>query len=189
MTGRASETTMMNEAGENRSDMSPMTGPRIALVVAMARNGVIGHEGKLPWRLPDDLKHFKALTTGHTIIMGRRTWESIGGRPLPNRRHVVITRQPNYSVDGAEVVHSFEEALERTGGEAQVFVVGGQEIYELALPRAHRLYLTLVDAAPEGDARFPEVDWSQWRTVDQTDHPADERHAHGMRFTTMDRRK
>ena len=136
----------------------------------MAENGVIGRGGQLPWHLSADLQRFKRLTMGHTIVMGRKTWESIG-RPLPGRRMVVITRQSGYRVEGVEVVGSLDEALAlaRAAGDDEAFIIGGAEIYRLALPRADRLYMTLVLAEVEGDTKFPDVDWETWaRTETET---------------------
>jgi dihydrofolate reductase len=137
----------------------------VTIVAAVARNGVIGADGGLPWHLPDELRTFKETTLGHVLVMGRRTYESIG-RPLPGRTTVVLTRQPGWSAGADEVVvaHDLDTALERAGtlGD-EVFVVGGAEVYAAALGRADRLLLTFVDLAPEGDATFPDVDWSGWR--------------------------
>ncbi|HZO64187.1 MAG TPA: dihydrofolate reductase [Kribbellaceae bacterium] len=141
----------------------------VTLVAAVARNGVIGSSNDLPWYIPDDLKHFKQLTMGHTLVMGRKTYDSIG-RPLPGRTTIVITRQPDWSVDGVTVARSIEEALELADGN-DVYVAGGGEIYALALPYADRLELTEVDQTPDGDIHFPAVDWSQWHETarDQRD--------------------
>lgn len=138
--------------------------PRLSLVVAVARNGVIGVNGQLPWRLPEDLKRFKALTLGHTLVMGRKTHESIG-RLLPGRRTIIVSRNPAYRIEGATVVPSVEAAIAAATGESEVFVVGGGEIYALALPLADRLLVTEVDLVPEGDAFFPPVDRSRWHEV------------------------
>lgn len=162
-----------------------MDTPRIAVVAALARNRVIGRGNRLPWHLPDDLRHFKRLTSGRAIVMGRRTWESLPGL-LPDRAHVVVTRDPAYRAQGAQVVHSLDAALAAAGGE-EVFVVGGAELYALALPRAVRLHLTLVDAEVEGDAFFPEIDPAQWREVAREPHAADERHAYPFAFVTLER--
>ena len=162
-----------------------MAAPRIAIVAAVARNRVIGRGNALPWRLPDDLRHFKRLTLGRPIVMGRRTWESLPG-VLPQRRHVVVTRDPAYSAPGADVVHSLEDAVAAVGGE-EVLVVGGAELYALALPLAQRLYLTLVEADIEGDALFPMLDPAQWREVAREPHPADDRHAYPFSFVTLER--
>jgi dihydrofolate reductase len=160
--------------------------PRISLVAAVADTGVIGRGGALPWRLPADLKHFKTLTTGGTIVMGRRTFESIG-RPLPNRRSVIITRQRDYTQPGALVVHSLDEAIQSAAGESELFIIGGRAIYETALPRADRLYLTRVHGRIEGDVFFPDWNGSDWRLVERRDHPADEKHAYAMTFETYAR--
>jgi dihydrofolate reductase len=162
-----------------------MDTPRIAVVAAVARNRVIGRGNRLPWHLPDDLRHFKRLTLGRPIVMGRRTWESLPGL-LPDRTHIVVTRDPAYRAQGAQVFHSLDAALAAAGGE-EVFVVGGAELYALALPRAVRLCLTLVDAEVEGDVFFPKIDPAQWREVAREAHAADERHAYPFAFVTMER--
>jgi dihydrofolate reductase len=162
-----------------------MDEPRIAVVAAVARNRVIGRGNRLPWHLPDDLRHFKRLTLGRPIVMGRRTWESLPGL-LPDRTHIVVTRDRAYRAPGAQVVHSLDAALAAAGGE-EVFVVGGAELYALALPRAARLYLTLVDAEVEGDVLFPPIDPAQWREVVREPHAADERHAYPFAFVTVER--
>ena len=141
-----------------------MAVPRLTLIAAVARNGVIGKDNALPWRLPEDLKRFKALTMGHPIVMGRKTWESLG-RPLPGRSNIVITRDKNYRVEGATVVHSVESALEMAQDATEVFVIGGAEIFTMTLPRANCLQLTELDADFDGDVRFPAFDRSQWRTT------------------------
>lgn len=162
-----------------------MAQPRIAIIAALARNRVIGRGNRLPWHLPDDLRHFKRLTLGRPIIMGRRTWESLPGL-LPDRTHIVITRDAQYRADGAVVVHSLDEALAVAGGE-EALVVGGAQLYGLALPRASRLYLTLVEAEVEGDAFFPETDPAAWREIAREPHAADERHAYPFAFVTLER--
>ena len=128
--------------------------PRLSLIVAVARNGVIGKDNRLPWHIPEDLKHFRALTMGHHIIMGRRTWESIG-RPLPGRASVVITRDPGYKAPGAVVARSLAEALAACAGDDEVFVIGGAGIFQEALASADRIYLTEVQAEYAGDVWFP----------------------------------
>ena len=147
--------------------------PRLSLIVAMARNRVIGRDGKLPWHLPADLKRFRALTMGHHILMGRKTWESIG-RPLPGRTSIVITRTAGYAAAGATVVHSLSEALESARGDSEVFVIGGAEVYRDALPLADRIYLTELQADFEGDVLFPPLAPGQWRAGDREHHPAEE---------------
>ncbi len=159
---------------------------RVSLVAAVAQNGVIGRDGELPWRLPGDLRYFKALTLGKPVVMGRKTWESIG-RPLPDRRNVVITRSPEYAADGAEVVSSPEAALSLLAGEAEVMVIGGEAVYRAFLDRATRIYLTEVDANVEGDARFPDLDRSEWVEAFREAHAPDERHEHPYSFTRLDR--
>jgi dihydrofolate reductase len=146
--------------------------PRLSLIVAMARNRVIGRDGKLPWHLPADLKRFRALTMGHHILMGRKTWESIG-RPLPGRTSIVITRTPGYAAAGATVVHSLSEALESARGDSEIFVVGGAEVYRDALPLADRIYLTELQADFEGDVAFPEIAADQWSFLEREHHAAE----------------
>ena len=136
----------------------------LCLIVAMSENRVIGRHGGLPWRLSSDLRRFKRLTMGHHLLMGRKTFESLGRR-LPGRTSVVITRQTGYTAAGAIVAASLEEAQQRAAGDAQVFVIGGGEIYRLALPRADRIYLTLIHAQVDGDTLFPELPAADWRLV------------------------
>jgi len=143
--------------------------PRICLIVALAANRVIGKNNALPWHLPADLKRFKALTTGHPVVMGRNTHESIG-RPLPGRRNLVITRDRDYSAPGCEVVHSLDEAIAACRGALDIFIVGGAELYRESLPRAHRLELTEIRAEFEGDATFPEFSLEQWRETAREIH-------------------
>jgi dihydrofolate reductase len=135
--------------------------PRISLLVAVARNGVIGAAGGMPWHLPEDLKRFKALTLGHTLVMGRKTHESIG-RLLPGRRTVIVTRNPDYRVEGATMAGDLPAALAAAAHDAEIFVVGGGEIYAQALPFADRLLVTEIDLAPAGDTMFPAIDPAQW---------------------------
>jgi len=157
----------------------------LALVWAMDKHRVIGREGRLPWHLPADLRRFKAITLGHTVIMGRRTFASIG-RPLPERRNLVLSRDSAFDAAGVTVCTDLEQAL-RVAGSDPVFVIGGAEVYRSALPRADRLHVTLVDAAVEGDVRFPDYDESAWRLVAAESHPADARNAHAMRFLEFER--
>jgi len=164
----------------------PRPGPVISLIVAMARNGVIGRDNRLPWRLPADLAHFKAVTMGKPMVMGRKTWESLPGL-LPGRRHIVVTRDPDYRADDCTLVHSLEQAIAAAGDVPEVMIVGGGTIYKEMLPRADRLYLTLVDVAVEGDARFPRIDFSEWRECARESHPADERNAHAYTFVELER--
>jgi len=159
---------------------------RISLVVAVAQNGVIGRDGELPWHLPDDLKAFKRITLGRPVLMGRKTWESIG-RPLPGRHNVVITRQPDYVADGATVVESPESALELLADEPEIMVIGGGAIYRAFLDRADRIFLTRVEMTVDGDATFPVLDPGDWTEVSREYHPADERHAAGFTLLSLDR--
>ena len=146
---------------------------RLSLIVAMARNRVIGRDGQLPWRLPADQQRFKALTMGHHIIMGRKTWESIG-RPLPGRVSVVVTRNKAYAAAGARVVRSLAEALALVREDAEAFVIGGGELYAQALPLAERIYLTELQDAYAGDVFFPPLAQAQWRAVQREQHPAED---------------
>ncbi len=160
---------------------------RLALIAAVARSGVIGRDGDLPWRLPADLKQFKARTLGRPVIMGRKTWESLRG-PLPGRLNLVVTRQAGYVAEGAEVAASLEEAVARAERESdEAFVIGGADLYAAALPSADRLVITHVEADVEGDTRFPEVDWSRWRLLSEEAHPADARHAYPFRVAVYER--
>lgn len=161
---------------------------RLSLIAAVSENGIIGRGGELPWHLPADLRRFKALTMGHHLLVGRKTWESIG-RPLPGRTMVVISRRPGYAPAGVRVARSLEEAvaLAAAAGEEEAFVGGGEALYRAALPQADRLYLTRVGAEVPGDARFPAWREEEWELVAHEDHPADERHAFPFRFLTYDR--
>jgi dihydrofolate reductase len=151
--------------------MSKENRPRIYLIAAVAANGVIGRHGRLPWHLPEDLKHFKRLTLGHPIIMGRRTWESLGG-PLPGREHIVVTRTPGYEAPGAAVASSLDAALALCAGEPVVFVTGGSELFAEALPLAAGLVLTEIHRDYEGDTRFPAYDRSHWHETQRECHTA-----------------
>jgi dihydrofolate reductase len=142
---------------------------RKVIVAAVGRNGVIGVAGGLPWRLPEDLARFKEITMGHALVMGRATYESIG-RPLPGRSNIVLTRSPDWSGDGVDVVSSLQEAVDLAADRGQdVFFSGGAEVYRMALDISDRLELTEVDAEPDGDTFFPPVDWSKWREVSRQD--------------------
>jgi dihydrofolate reductase len=162
--------------------------PRVTLVVAAAANGVIGRDGALPWRLPDDLKRFKALTLGKPILMGRCTFESIG-RPLPGRLNIVITRNADFiAPPGVVVVTGLHAALEAAGDAPEVMVIGGAEIYALALPIASRVHLTRVHADVVGDTRFPALDPQDWATVAAEERPADAAHSAALSFLELERR-
>ena len=142
---------------------------RICLIAALAANRVIGRNNALPWRLPADLKRFKALTTGHPVVMGRKTYESIG-KPLPGRRNLVISRNRDYIAPGCEVFHGLEAAIAACSGAEEVFIIGGAELYREALPRAHRLEFTEIQAEFEGDAVFPEYSSGEWRETAREIH-------------------
>ncbi|MEQ8394841.1 dihydrofolate reductase [Thalassobaculum sp.] len=145
----------------------------LTLIAAVADNRVIGHaERGLPWSLPADLAHFKRRTWGHSMVMGRRTWDAIG-RPLPGRRSLVVTRNAEWRADGAEPVSGLDAAIAASAGEPEVFIIGGAEIFDLALPRADRMALTHVHLEADGDALFPSVDWSRWRETWREAHPSE----------------
>ena len=144
----------------------------LSLVVAMAENRVIGRDGDLPWRLPEDLKHFKRVTMGKPVIMGRKTWDSLYVKPLPGRRNIVVTRNPAFSADGAEATGSIEDALALVDGDEEAMVIGGATLFEAALTSAQRFHLTEVHAEIEGDTRFPAFDRTSWREVTRETHPA-----------------
>ena len=154
--------------------------------MARARNGAIGKDGDLPWRLSDDLKHFKATTLGKPVVMGRRTWESIG-RPLPGRTNIVITRDTAYTAEGCVVVHSLDEAIRAAGEAAEVMIIGGGEIYREALPSVDRIYMTLVHARIEGDTFFPEFPPDDWQIIEQSRHTADDKNQYAHSFLVYDR--
>jgi len=148
-----------------------MTQPILTLIAAIARNGVIGIDNRLPWHLPADLKHFRELTTGHTVIMGRKTWESLPAkfRPLPGRRNIVVTRDPAYRAEGATVAASLPAAV-AAAGTGEAFVIGGAQLYAAAMPLADRLQLTEIAAAFDGDTHFPSVDDHHWRQTARETH-------------------
>ena len=151
----------------------------LSLIVAVAENGVIGRRGTLPWHISADLKRFKQLTMGHTIIMGRRTWHSLG-RALPGRRSIVVSRNSQFQAPGADVAPSLDAALMLAVGDTEAFVIGGASLYEEALPKADKLYITRVEAAVEGDTYFPEFDASHWRLVEPGQAEVDT--ASGLRY-------
>ncbi len=155
--------------------------PPLAIVVAAAENGVIGKDGRLPWLLPDELRLFKAITFGHTIVMGRKTWESIG-RPLPGRRNVVLSRQEGYAAPGAIVLPDFASLTELSPDEPPFFVIGGAALFAAALPLARELHLTRVHANPEGDTFLPAIDFARWQLIEEKSHERDERHQHAYTY-------
>lgn len=171
-----------------------MSQPSIVLVVAVAANGVIGRDGDLPWRLPSDLKRFKQLTLGRPVVMGRKTWASIG-RPLPGRPNIVVTRNPDFSAPGAEVVASLEAGLAAARREAdalgvdEICVIGGGDIYRQVFDRADILHVTHVEAEVEGDTRFPAIDPALFEKVVEEPIPRGEKDSHAMHFVTWRRKR
>ena len=160
---------------------------RIAIIAAVARNGVIGSGNRMPWHLPEDLKRFRRLTLGHAVIMGRRTFESIG-KPLAGRSNIVITRSPDWTRSGCHAAHSLEAALAAVHEREDAFVIGGAEIYALALPVVRRLHMTEIERDFEGDAFFPEFDRSRWREVSRERHAPDEPEGFAYAFVEYERK-
>jgi dihydrofolate reductase len=167
-----------------------MTEPVIAMIVAAAANNVIGREGGLPWRLPEDMKWFKARTMGRPIIMGRKTWESFPKRPLPGRTNIVVTRQKGYAAEDGVVAASLDAALALAHGEQpeEIMIIGGAELYAQALPITQRIYLTRVHGTVEGDAHFPALDLSQWTETVVGDYPTTADRPLGYSFVILDRK-
>jgi dihydrofolate reductase len=161
----------------------------ISLIVALDRRRGIGKDNQLPWRLPADLRRFRELTMGHHLIVGRKTYESIG-KPLPGRTMIVVTRQPNFQIEGCLVVDSVKAALAlvESRGESEVFVIGGAEIYAQTLAQADRLYLTLVEAEVAADTFFPVFAEDDWQEVERCTHAADEKHPYAFTFVTLDKK-
>ncbi len=155
----------------------------------MTDDRVIGVENRLPWKLPADMKWFRKHTLGKPIVMGRKTFESFGAKPLPERRNIVITRDPDYRAEGALVVHSVDEALQAAGDAEEVMIIGGASFYEQMLPRADRLYLTFVHANLTGDAWFPAFDPADWQEVYREDRPADAKNPHDISFVILERKR
>jgi len=158
----------------------------VSQIAAMSENHVIGKDNQLLWHMPNDLKHFKNTTSGHTVIMGRKTFDSVG-KPLPKRRNIIITRQI-ITIEGCEVVNSIDAALELSKDEDEVFIVGGAEIYKQALPYTDRVYLTVIHHHFDGDSFFPELSSNEWKEVSHENHPADEKNAFAYAFITYERR-
>ncbi len=159
---------------------------KISIIVAAATNNVIGRDGELPWRLPEDLKRFKQLTIGKPVIMGRLTYESIG-KPLPDRRNIVLSARKGLNIDGCEVVDTPDAAIRLAGDAEEVMVIGGGGVYSQMLPMADRIYMTRIDATFDGDTFFPELNDDEWQVVDCVDFPADESRQFGFSFVTLDR--
>lgn len=163
---------------------SPPPPPSLAIIVAMAANGVIGAGNRLPWRLPEDLRHFRALTTGHAIIMGRKTWESLPGA-LPGRQSIVVSRDPSFTAAGADVAASLDEALAAVRMPEPAFCIGGGELYRLALPRTTTLYLTEIHRDYAGDVHFPRFDRAQWRETAREEHGSSDPAGADWAFVTL----
>jgi dihydrofolate reductase len=159
----------------------------LSLIWAMADNRVIGIDNRLPWKLPADMQWFRKQTMGKPILMGRKTFDSFGAKPLPDRTNIVVTRDKEYQPEGAVVVHSIDEALKAAGDAEEVMVIGGASFYEQMLPHAERLYVTLVHAQFEGDAWFPEFDLSSWSEVERHDHEADEKNPCAFSFVVYEK--
>lgn len=166
---------------------------KLSVIVAVAENGVVGRNNALPWYLPEDLQYFKRTTLGKPIVMGRRTFESIG-RPLPGRTNIVISANPKYSVEGVSVVSSLEQALELAeevaliDGTEELMVIGGATVYAAAIPQADRLYVTEVHASVKGDAYLPDIDWERWRECGREHHKAVDPNPYDFSFVVYDRR-
>jgi dihydrofolate reductase len=154
----------------------------------MADDRAIGIENRLPWKLPADMKWFRRHTLSKPVVMGRKTFESFGGRPLPERLNIVVTRDENYQADGALVAHDIDAALALAGDAREVVIIGGESFYAQMLPRADRFYITLVHGRFEADAWFPEFDWNEWREVAREEHPADEKNAYACSFIVLERK-
>ena len=161
----------------------------IILIAAMADNDVIGIDDRLPWRLRADMRRFRKRTSGNPILMGRKTWDSLGGKPLPKRRNVVISRQADLETPGAEAVTSPQAALDLLDDNDLCYVIGGAEIYRLFLPLADRFELTRVHDSTDGNVRFPTVDWDEWQLAESVGHPADEDNEFPVTFETWERRR
>jgi dihydrofolate reductase len=163
----------------------------ISLIAALTQNRVIGKDNSLPWHLPDDMKYFMQTTKAHHVIMGRKNYDSIPEkfRPLPNRVNIVVTRQQGFKAPACTVVHALEEGIDisRKSGQQEVFVIGGSDMYKMALPISHRLYLTEIETELDGDTYFPEFNRAEWKETSRRHHPADDRHAFAFDFVVYDR--
>lgn len=160
--------------------------PLISQIVAMTENRVIGRDNAMPWHLPADLAHFKQTTLGKPIVMGRKAHEAIG-RPLPGRRNIVMTRNPDYAAAGCDVAHSAEQALAAAGDVEEVAIIGGEDIYRLFLPMTDRIHLTLIHTELEGDTWFPSLDERHWRVAEERERPADDKNPYRMTFRRLER--
>ncbi len=159
----------------------------ISIIVAVAKNGVIGKSSAgLLWHLPADLKHFKEITTGKPVVMGRTTYETIG-KPLPNRKNIVLTRDPDFSAPGVVVAHSLEEAIEKAKDGEEIMIIGGRTVYQQFLPLTNRMYVTRIEAEFEGDIYFPEVNWNEWKEVATESHEPDDKNPYPYTFFTYEK--
>jgi len=159
----------------------------ISLIAAMAKNRVIGYHNQLPWHLPADLKHFKAITLGKPIVMGRKTYESIG-KPLPERMNIILSTNASYQAPGCYVVSNLDEAIQAASIAEEILIIGGARIYQAYLPLVQRMYLTFIDAEVEGDAFFPQFDEQTWNVVSKEDYLSDERNSYNYSFVVLERR-
>ena len=158
----------------------------ITLIAAMDKNGVIGNKGKLPWNMPADMKYFRDNTRGKPVIMGRKTYESIG-RPLPDRPNIIITHDQNYKAEGCIIVNSSDEALKAAGNAEEVMIIGGSQIYKEFLPKVNRMYLTFIDAKFEGDTYFPEYKIEEWKETSYEEHERDAENQYDYRFVVLEK--
>ena len=161
---------------------------KISLIASIGKNNELGFKNQLIWHLPDDLKNFKKITSGHTIVMGKKTYESIG-KPLPNRNNIILARDYDYKADGCVVAHSIEEVLDLIKNEDETFIIGGGEIYKLFLPLANKLYLTQVNASLEADTYFPKFNLKEWKRTSCIEHGIDERHCYSFIINTYEKIK
>jgi len=161
----------------------------ISMIAAVAENRVIGNKNAIPWHLPADFEYFKKTTLGKTIVMGLNTFKSIGEKPLPGRKHIILNNDPNYiPQENCIVAHSIEEAIKIIKGEPEVFICGGASVYKQFLPLAQKLYITEVRASPKGDTFFPEINVSEWKEVWREDHKSDEKNKHDYSFVVLERK-
>lgn len=159
----------------------------LSIIAAVARNGVIGRDNTLPWRLPADMAFFKKTTTGHTIVMGRKNYQDIG-HPLPNRRNIVLSRDPEFAAKGCEIASSFEDMLDKTRNDEEVFIIGGAAIYAIALEHAKRMFLTKIKADVEGDVFFPEIDWSNWKEISKEHYEPDDKNKYTFEIVEYEKK-
>ena len=161
----------------------------ISIIVAITENNIIGRDNGMPWHLPADLKYFRERTSGHHIVMGRKTFESIGGgRPLPNRISIIITKQKDYKAEGCLIAHSLEEAIEIAKNEDELFIIGGKQIYDQSLALANKMYITRIHTSIDGDTSFPQYDENQWEMTSYTERDADEKNVYPLSFLVFEKK-